>query len=152
MGDMNIQHNPIFDVEKVSSFYTNKDQVPVKYVCTSSPNENATYAADIFYRETPHPEFGNRYFGLYVHHSPKDTQIMITNADIIEELEFEMIEVDGAFHYSQHRHDYRDIGKGIAIDGGRAYFRSSFSDKKQYLSCTRHTMKVRDGSFVRTDK
>jgi len=145
---MNIQHNPIFDVQKISEIYTEKDGVPVKYVCTSAPNISANYAADIFYRETPHPEFGNRYFGLYQNAHSDDVQIMITNADKIEDLNFEMIEVNGSLHYSQHRHDYRDVGNGIAIDGGREYFRSSFSDRDFYMSCDRKTLRVKDGEFV----
>ncbi len=51
---------------------------------------------------------------------------MITNADIIESLEFGMIEVDGKYHYSQSHHDYKVIGDKM-IDGGRAYIRSSGS-------------------------
>lgn len=145
---VNIQHHPIFDVEKVATLYTEKDGVPVRYVCTSAPNKSATYAADIFYRETPHPEFGNRYFGLYTAAYDGDIQVMITNADPIEDLTFEMIEVDDKFHYSQHRHDFRDVGNGIAIDGGRDYYRASFSDKDVYASCQRKCLKVKNGVFV----
>jgi hypothetical protein len=142
---MTILHHPIFDTAKVEAFYSEKDGVPVHYVCTSASNRSAAYAADIFYRETPHPEFGNHYFGLYLNN---DSQVMITNADGIEGLTFEMIEVDGNLHYSQHRHDYRGVGKGIAIDGGREYFRVSFSDRDHYVSCARKTLKVKDGEFV----
>jgi hypothetical protein len=63
---MTILHHPIFDIAKVEALYSEKDGVPVRYVCTSAPNKSATYAVDIFYRETPHPEFGNHYFGLYL--------------------------------------------------------------------------------------
>jgi hypothetical protein len=146
--EMNIRHNPIFDTEKVATIYAKKDGVPVRYVCTSAPNQHASYAADIFYRLSPHPEFGNRYFGLYYNQTMGQAEVMITNADMIEDLTFEMIEVDGEFHYSQHRHDYRDIGGGIAIDGGRAYYRSSFTDREFYMNCQRKTLKVRDGEFV----
>jgi hypothetical protein len=62
---MKIHHRPILDAARVEKFYSEKDGVQVKYVCTSAPNQYATYAADIFYRDTPHPEFGNHYFGLY---------------------------------------------------------------------------------------
>lgn len=148
---MNIQHNPIFDTEKVTRLYSEKDGVPVKYVCTSAPNRSATYAADIFYRDTPHPEFGNRYFGLYPNVFDGDIQVMITNADMIEDLDFEMIEVDGKYHYSQHRHDYRDVGKGIAIDGGREYYRATFFDRDVYVACAHAKLKVKDGEFVNAD-
>lgn len=148
---MNIQHNPIFDIDKVAALYTEKDGVPVKYVCTSAVNKSAAYAADIFYRETPHPEFGNRYFALYINPYANNAQVMIANADPIEDLAFEMIEVDGMFHYSQHRHDFREVGNGIAIDGGREYYRSSFSDRDYYVSCARKKLKVKDGDFVDAD-
>ena len=49
---------------------------------------------------------------------------MITNADIVESLEFGMIEVDSKYYYSQSHHDYKTIGDKM-IDGGRAYIRSS---------------------------
>lgn len=114
---MNIKHRPLFDTEAVTKFYSEKDGVPVTYVCTSAPNKHADYAADIFYRETPHPEFGNRYFGLYMN---MENQIMITNCDMIEDLIFDMIEGVAGWEYSQHRHDYRNVGS-VAIDGGRSY-------------------------------
>jgi hypothetical protein len=140
--EMNIRHNPNLDIEAVTRLYSEKDGVPVKYVCTSAPNRSAAYAADIFYRETPHPEFGNRYFGLYVN---SYGQLMITNADKIEELDFNMVEIDGVQHYSQHRHDFRGVGNGVAIDGGRDYFRVSFADRDSF---TRKTLKVKDGEFI----
>jgi hypothetical protein len=148
---MKIKHEPIFDTKFVEEIYSKKDGVPVKYVCTSAPNRSATYAADIFYRETPHPEFGNRYFALYQNAFADDIQVMITNADKIEDLDFEMIEVDGMYHYSQHRHDYRGVGNGIAIDGGREYYRATFSDPAVYNACARAKLKVKDGEFVNED-
>ena len=114
---MNIKHHPIFNIKTIAEFYSEKDGVPVTYVCTSAPNKEATYAADIFYRETPHPDFGNRYFGLY---SNMENKIMITNVDMIEDLTFSMIEGVNGWEYSQHRWDYRQVG-GYAIDGGRSY-------------------------------
>jgi len=140
---MNIHHRPIFDTKRVEEHYSEKDGVPVKYVCTSAPNEYANYAADIFYRETPHPEFGNRYFGLYRNPDPaSDGTIMITNADMIEELEFGMIQSAGQLHYSQHRHDFYSVGN-ICIDGGRAYFR-----RLGDMTIPSRWFKVKDGEFV----
>ena len=131
----NIIHEPLFDTKKVEELYTQKDGVTVKYVCTSAPNEYGTYAADIFYRETPHPEFGNRYFGLFNNHMG---QIMITNADMIEDLEFAMIEDNnGDLHYSAHRHDYKVIDDKM-IDGGRSYIKTN-TDTLSY--------RVKDGEF-----
>ena len=116
-------HNPIFDTLKIEEHYSKKDGVPVKYVCTSAPNEYGTYAADIFYRETPHPEFGNRYFGLYLNDK---SQIMITNADMIENLTFTCIKASkGDLHYSAHRHAYKILDNENMIDGGRSYLKTN---------------------------
>ena len=138
---MNIQHEPLFDTAKVEKTYSEKDGVEVKYVCTTAIQEHAEFAADVFYRATPHPEFGNRYFGLYTNHFHQDNPtVMITNADTIESLEFGMIEVEGKYYYSQHRHDYKVI-EGKMIDGGRAYIRSGAHDVDVF--------KIQDGEFVR---
>ena len=118
---MNIQHDPRYDVDLIEKHYTQKDGVEVKYVCTTDLTVS-DMPMDIFYRETPHPEFGNRYFGLF--YDKQRNCPMITNADTVESLEFGMIEVDGKYHYSQSHHDYRVI-EGKMIDGGRQYIRSS---------------------------
>lgn len=134
---MSIKHNPIFDTAKVEQLYTEKDGVDVRYVCTSALGGEAR-AMDIFYRETPHPEFGNRYFGIFGDHLGR---IMITNADRIEDVDFGMIQDEnGDFHYSAHRHDCKLIGEKM-IDGGRAYIHASSGDYVVY--------KVRNGKFVR---
>jgi hypothetical protein len=132
---MNIKHDTIFNTAKVEQLYTEKDGVDVRYVCTSALGSEAR-AMDIFYRETPHPEFGNRYFGLFMN---DENRMLITNADRIEGAEFAMIkDSEGNLHYSAHRHDYKEVGDNM-IDGGRAYIRSS-GDVELY--------KVRDGKFV----
>jgi hypothetical protein len=125
-----IRHRPIFDIKTVTKLYSEQDGVPVKYVCTSAPNKHADYAADIYYRETPHPEFDNRYFGLYEANNYGGVRggIMITNADVIEDFDFGMIVGDdGMTYYSQHRHDFISFENGNMIDGGRSYGRSSGS-------------------------
>lgn len=133
-----IKHAPLFDTEKVCKLYSEKDGVPIKYVCTSAINEHATFAADIFYRETPHPEFGNRYFALYRNPYSEKAEIMITNADEIEKHYFAMIkDKDGDLWYSSHRHDCLFID-GSMIDGGRSYVRSN--GKVYYYM-------VKDGEF-----
>jgi len=141
---MNIKHHPIFDTARAEKLYSEKDGVSVKYVCTSAPNEHADYAADIFYRETPHPEFGNRYFGLYNANNYGGVRggIMITDADMIETLEFGMLEGPNGWEYSQHRHDYRHVGD-CAVDGGRSYFKRAGD-----LSVPCKVMKIVDGEFV----
>jgi hypothetical protein len=118
---MNIQHEPLFDTAKVEAHYTEKDGVEVRYVCTTDLTASDC-PVDVYYRATPHPEFGNHYFGLY-YDTIRD-HLMICNADKVEELEFGMIEVDGKYYYSQSHHDYKVV-EGKMIDGGRAYIRSS---------------------------
>ena len=136
---MNIQHYPLFDIAKVEKLYTEKDGVEVKYVCTTAIQQHAEFAADVFYRATPHPQFGNRYFALYHNLYADDAVVMITNADQVENFEFGMIEdADGKYYYSQHRHDYKVIGDKM-IDGGRSYIRSGGRVD---------VFKIQDGKFV----
>ena len=123
--DYVIKHESLFSTSKLEQLYTEKDGVPVKYVCTSALGPQ-TFAADIFYRETPHPEFGNHYFGVYSNQYAGGAMIMIANADKIEDLEFGMVkDSDGNLHYSSHRHDYKVTDAGNMIDGGRAYIKRS---------------------------
>jgi len=135
---MNIQHYPMFDTEKVVQIYSEKDGVEVKYVCTTDLRASDV-PVDVFYRETPHPEFGNRYFGLYYDNVRGHT--MITNADIVESLEFGMIDVDGKYYYSQSHHDYKVVGDKM-IDGGRMYVKSSGGTTM---------MRIINGKFIAKD-
>lgn len=135
-----IKHNPIFDTKIIEEVYSEKDGVPVKYVCTSAIDAYSEKAVDIFFRETPHPTFGNRYFGIY---SSNDGKTYICNADKVENLLFEMVKVADQYEYSQHRHDFRSLGD-VSIDGGRAYLRlvGNFKDLE------RRTFKIKDGEFI----
>ena len=135
---MNIQHEPLFDTAKIEEIYGRKDGCEVRYVCTSDLNASDV-PCDIFYRAEPHPDYGNRYFGLYWD-SIRDC-LMITNADIVESFEFGMIEVNGKYYYSQSHHDYKVVGDKM-IDGGRAYVRSSGSTTN---------MRIADGKFYAVD-
>ena len=135
---MNVQHEPRFDVEKVTAHYTEQDGVPVQYVCTTDLTASDV-PVDVYYRETPHPEFGNHYFGLY--YDRVRDYMMICNADIVQELEFGMIEADGKYYYSQSHHDYKVV-EGKMIDGGRAYIRSSGGAV---------VMRVINGKFIAKD-
>jgi len=137
---MNIHHEPQFDVEKVTAHYTEKDGVEVKYVCTTDLRASDV-PVDVYYRAIPHPEFGNRYFGLY--HDHVRGHMMITNADIVEELEFGMVKNDAdKWQYSISHHDYRAFDNGNMIDGGRAYVRSSNGAV---------VMRIIDGKFIAKD-
>ena len=138
---MNIKHNPNFKISEVEKIYSERDGVDVKYVCTTDLRASDV-PVDVFYRETPHPQFGNRYFGLYHDHFRGHT--MITNADIVEELEFGLVENDeGELEYSESHHKYKTFENGNLIDGGRQYIRSSAKGAKVY--------KVVDGCMVEAE-
>ena len=131
---MKIKHDTILNVEKVAEHYSEKDGVPVEYVCTTDLRGSDS-PWDVFYRETPHPDFGNRYFGVQYNHIIEC--MMITNADIVEEFEFGMIEHETEWYYSQYHHDYISFD-GKAIDGGRQYVRGWGFE----------IFKIKDGEFV----
>ena len=122
-----VKHAPTFNTDKVIEIYEKRDGVPITYVCTTDLLAS-DLPVDIFYRETPHPEFGNRYFGLYKNPYADDAQVTITNADAIESSDrysFAVIEdKDGGLWYSQSHHDCLMID-GSMIDGGREYVRGS---------------------------
>ena len=137
---MKIHHDPIFNTEAIIEHYERKDGVDVKYVCTTDL-VSGDVPVDVFYRETPHPEFGNRYFGLYW--DTVRNNLMITNADVVESFEFGMIEQDGKYYYSQSHHDYKTLDNGKMIDGGRVYIKTS-------QGCDA-VMRVINGKFIAKD-
>ena len=137
---MEIVHRPLLNVNKVIELYAKEDGVPITYVC-SSALDGSEYSMDIFYRSTPHSTFGNRYFGLY-YSNEEFPSLYIANADKIEDLSFDMIEINDKLHYSKHRHDFNQVGS-VAIDGGRAYTRLIGNAKVKVI-----IMKVKDGEFV----
>ena len=137
---MEIKHDPLFNTAKIEQIYSEKDGVEVKYVCTTDLRASDV-PMDIFYRETPHPEFGNRYFGLY--NDPVNGNVMITNADMVENTDFRfgmVVGDDDMLHYSQSHHDYKMFENGNMIDGGRQYIRSSFGGIGYF--------KIKDGKMV----
>lgn len=119
---MKINHYPVFNIEAVEQHYSSEDGTPCRYVCTSELSDS-NHPVDIFYRDTPHPKFGNYYFGLYW--NQEEGKPYICAADQIERELFGMICVNGEYEYSRYRHDYREFEDGQMIDGGRAYIRSS---------------------------
>ena len=137
---MNVQHKPLFDTKRVEELYTEKDGVEVRYVCTTDLNASDV-PVDVYYRETPHPQFGNGYFGLYWDNVRNN--LMITNADIVESYEFGMIEQDGKYYYSQSHHDYKTLDNGKMIDGGRQYIKTS-------QGCD-VVMRIINGKFIAKD-
>ena len=92
------------------------------------------------YRPTPHPVYGNRYFGLY-----RDTitnYVYICNADAVENLNFCVIDNGkGEWTYSQYTHDFLSWGENN-IDGGRAYTRVGGNPLPKVIS-----LRVVDGEF-----
>jgi hypothetical protein len=133
---MKIKHVPVFNTEEIIKHYTEKDKADISYVCTTDLDASDV-PVDIFYRSEPHPEFGNRYFGIFIH--PHNGKLMITNADKIENTEFGMIvDDDGQLVYSRSHHDFVRCENGNMIDGGRNYIRSRGIVK---------IMKVKDGMF-----
>lgn len=113
-----IKHNPIIDIEAAIKHYTAKDGVSITYCCTTELTVSDRIF-DVFYRGTPHPEFGNRYFGLHT----VDNEVYIANADIVETFDIAMIkDADGNYHYSRSNHDFVQVDKSM-VDGGRQYVR-----------------------------
>jgi outer membrane protein assembly factor BamB len=133
-----IKHFPITNTDKVIEHYSQKDNVPISYICTTELH-NDNVPVDIFYRDTPHPTFGNKYFGLRV----RDDSIYISNADKVEDCVFGCVEDDdGDLQYSQFRHDYKRFSNGNMIDGGRSYIKHG-GKVEVYV--------VRDGKMVKND-
>ena len=117
---MNIKHFPITNTDKIIEYYSEKDGVPINHVCTTEFGSGII--ADIFYRSTPHPKFGNKYFAILF----RNNVPYIANADQVENSTFGMVENDdGDLEYSRSRHDYKEFKNGNSIDGGRDYIRSS---------------------------
>ena len=136
---MNVLHNPQFDIKKTTAYYTKKDGVPIHYVCTSTLDEGDV-PVDIYYRDTPHPDHNNYYFGLYA----DEDRMMICKADSVEKYQFGMIsDAKEEWVYSQSLHDTVSIDVGF-INGGRKFIRRGGDfDTMQYQVC-----KVKDGEFV----
>lgn len=131
-----IIHEPQFDGIAIAQYYSEKERketgvaVDIKYVC-STALDAGTVSMDIFYRNIPHPQYGNRYFGLF-YDKTRPGGLFIANADIVETLEFAMVEDDdGNLQYSRARHDFKQFKNGNMIDGGRAYHRSSVGMNKK---------------------
>jgi hypothetical protein len=126
---MNIKHYPMFPIDKIEKHYSDKDGVPVWYVCTTELYVD-DQPLDIYYRATPHPEFGNKYFGLRY----DNDNLLICNADKVEGIYFGMvINDDTELEYSSYRHDFKKFKNGNMIDGGRAYTKSSCKVYTYYI-------------------
>lgn len=132
---LNVKHFPIFDTEAALEHYKSEG---ARYVCTTEL-EAYGIPTDVFYRPTPHPVYGNRYFGLY---GNGYGDIFICNADAVEELDFCVIDNGkGEWTYSQYTHDFLSWGIGY-IDGGRAYTRVGGNPLPKVVS-----LRIVDGEF-----
>jgi hypothetical protein len=122
-----IKHFPVTNTQYVIKHYSEKDNVPISYVCTTDFYKSDR-PVDIFYRSNPHPKFGNKYFGIAP--SYEDDNYVIFNADKIENFTFAMVEDDdGNLQYSEYHHRCKFFDNGNMIDGGREYVRSSLNPK-----------------------
>lgn len=122
-----IKHFPVTNTQYVIKHYSEKDNVPINYVCTTDFNVSDR-PVDIFYRSTPHPKFGNKYFGIAP--SYESNGFVIFSADKVESFTFGMVEDDdGNLQYSEYHHRCKFFGNGNMIDGGREYVRSSLNAK-----------------------
>lgn len=139
----NINHRPKLDKVKLAEFYSQKDGVPINYLC-STELEHDNNVVDIFYRATPHPEFKNRYFGISNDTTSESPRLIIRSADSVENYKFDMIKCDKTWYYSQCRHDCF-MTKCGGIDGGRRYTRILGSNDG--LPPIK-TFVVKDGVFV----
>lgn len=118
-----IKHNSYFVVDQVVQHFKKRDSVSIIYVCTTALG-NGTDAYDVFYRSTPHPQFGNHYFG--VRPALGEGSMFICDDDVVEGMQLACVEdINGALHYSAHRHDCVKLDNGNMIDGGRAYTRAT---------------------------
>jgi hypothetical protein len=122
-----IKHFPVTNTQYVIKHYSEKDNVPINYVCTTDFNVSDR-PVDIFYRSTPHPKFGNKYFGITPDYETGG--ITIFKADKVENFTFAMVEDDdGNLQYSEYHHRCKFFDNGNMIDGGREYVRSSLNAK-----------------------
>ena len=129
-----IEHISALDTETIIEHYTKKDGISIVYVCTTELDTAKNLPIDIFYRNIPHPQFGNQYFGMYS--DPFTSRIMITNADSVEDLTFDCIVDDGKVYYSRYRRDFMESPNGLFIDGGREYTRTNATEIFTY--CVRN--------------
>jgi hypothetical protein len=118
----------IQEIEKIKS---------AKYVCTTEKDD---ICIEIFYGDTPHPDSGSRYFGLYK--GGWNRELYITDGSFVEDQLISAVIADnGDIVYSRYRHDYRSSPDGsVWIDGGRAYTRRGLYPKEKHC-----TLVVREG-------
>lgn len=121
-------HRPIFNIDKVLKWKKDED---IFYVCTTEL-QTPDIIYDIYYSRDR-----KNYFGL----KPLENgRLIICNADVVEDFTFDMIKVDGEYHYSRSHHDCNSVfsknGKYNMIDGGRQYTRLTANEHSSFkLKC-----------------
>lgn len=112
---MDIKHDTVTNIDKIIETYKATEGVDIIYVCTTDLVVG-NVPVDVFYRDTPHPDFKNHYFGVY----PEGTQVKVCNADMITNLHFGVVENDeGALEYSRSLAETKSFANGNQIGGGR---------------------------------
>ncbi len=132
-----------YDIERVCERY---DASYVGELPAREAHLDFTYPMAVFFRPEPHPEFGNRYFGLFQHRPVLDPDCpsipMICNADRVEEMKITAVLTPEGIVYSTHRHDYRTVDGG-AIDGG-----IDAANRNGTITMPIIDVVVRDGKFI----
>ncbi len=120
--NLTIVHSPVGDVKALEKFYSEKDGVPCTYVLTTcNPQDKSRRMYDmydIFYRETPHPVFGNKYFGI-------SSSGYICNGDFVAGMPVSLIEANKKYFYGQAARTLKAAGvdtsntiRTVVQDGG----------------------------------
>tara|TARA_B110000305_G_scaffold114180_1_gene128443 strand:- start:546 stop:989 length:444 start_codon:yes stop_codon:yes gene_type:complete len=118
---MEIQHTTVTQIDKIIETYKRTEGTDIVYVCTTDLI-TTDFPNDIFYRDTPHPEFGNQYIGIAV----EGDNITVCNADQIVNLHFGIVENDeGLLEYSRSKSEVKEFANGNTISGGRASIQSN---------------------------
>jgi hypothetical protein len=98
----------------------------------------ANFPAAFFYTEKAHPE-GSNYFALY---RDEDRGWLITDGiRITEGVHNGFLFDDGELVHSRYRHDYYEY-RGVVVDGGRDYFRTSIEEYSIAAGAKRIKFKV----------
>ena len=112
---MKINHEPLTDTDQVEKYYGVETGGEVRYICTTELDK-PDVPVDIFYKSRPKLDDHRGYFGIYW---DKDSGSLYSmNADMVEGMQFAMVEKDGLWHYSSTVSDEK-IVDDKTVGGGR---------------------------------
>tara|TARA_B100001057_G_scaffold458384_1_gene507582 strand:+ start:847 stop:1251 length:405 start_codon:yes stop_codon:yes gene_type:complete len=134
---MIIHHESLTEPKEVEQYYAQQGK-NVRYCCTTELNE-PDVPADIFYRDKSVGDSDSRYFGLYWDKNNK--QLAMMNADMVEGMQFAMIEHDSNWYYSSTLSDEKKVGEKI-IAGGRQFVKGWGFE----------IYRIEEGQFILSDK